>query len=496
MSHPVLENTSAKKTEKKAKTPYGRLAVSKTAFKTLIKVRDAISNNGIRPGYSHSLKMTINLANWITVTCILFAVPYIFVFAATDYVALYFSAVAVSASVFWIMRQGWHRLARLLLVHGVPLVIFASTVLTHKSAATGMLSTNAMLVSALVIPLIVFRTSEIYWIIESVLFIGLLLFSVGYGVDAFPYKLHSSRQPDFEAVHLVSVIEAALFAVFAFGYHKFLIDSTTDRVRYLLRDIRVQNEKTQQTNEELKASEQQLKELNDAKSKLFSIIAHDLRAPMNSFKGFSGLLINDIDSLSKEDVKVLVKGMGRSFNNVNTLLENLLQWSRIQMDTVSYQPAVTDLSVLIADNLNLVESMAAEKEIAVAGRVGDDLYALVDKNVFNVVLRNLLTNAIKFTNAKGRVEVRAWRDADIIRIEVADNGVGMSLTTLENLFTSQDYHYSSLGTANERGTGLGLMLCKEFVEKWNGEIGAASVKGEGSTFYFTIQSYQDPLFTV
>ncbi len=495
MSHPVLEKRDIVKHEPivRARPVFGSLFRAVAAG--LHKMLAAVSNNGTNHAHSQSLKATLNLTNWIAVTCIVFTLPFIGLFFESGSTGIFFMPIAVCLLALLLIHQGFHRAARLLLVHGVPLGIFTITLMIRESSSTKDLSTQVLLISALIIPLVVFRTSEFLYIIEGVSFTCLLLFSVGYKADLFPYKPFFEQDVNFLLVQKVSVVESVFFVIVAFGYYKFLIDKSANQVRYLVRDLRVQNEMTQQANEELKASEQQLKEMNEAKNKLFSIIAHDLRSPMNSFKGFSGLLINNIDSLSKEDVQVLVKGMGKSFNNVNTLLENLLQWSRVQMNTLTYQPEVVDLSVLISDNLNLVEPVAADKEITVRSHVQNNLYALADKNVFNVVLRNLLTNAVKFTHAKGAVEVRASREEDNIRIEVTDNGTGMSITTLENLFTSQDYHYSSLGTANERGTGLGLMLCKEFVDKWHGKIGAASVKGEGSTFYFTIPAYQNPLFT-
>ena len=495
MPHPLLEKRDTKKAKSHTRAFPAFSSFFQSTSVGLLRVLVAISNSGTRHAHSHSLKATLNLTNWIAVTCMVFTLPFIGLFFESGYTGLFFMIIAVCLLALLLIHQGFHRAARLFLVHGVPLGIFIATLMVRESSSTKDLSTQVLIISALIIPLVVFRTSELFYIIEGAFFICLLLFLVGYKAEFFPYKPFLNRDVNFLLVQKVSVVESVLFVMVAFGYYKFLIDRSDNQVRCLVRDLRVQNEMTRQANEELKTSEQQLTELNEAKNKLFSIIAHDLRSPMNSFKGFSGLLINNIDSLSKEDVQVLVKGMGKSFNNVNTLLENLLQWSRVQMNTLSYQPEVIDLSVLISDNLNLVEPMAADKEITVRSHVHDNLYALADKNVFNVVLRNLLTNAVKFTHANGAIEVRASRDSGNIRIEVTDNGIGMNPATLENLFTSQDYHYSSLGTANERGTGLGLMLCKEFVEKWHGKIGATSVKGQGSTFYFTIPSYQDPLFS-
>jgi signal transduction histidine kinase len=494
MAHPVLEKTSAPTKQRLIDEPAGTPSAQKSGWQVFFRLIDTISSNGIRSHYNNRLKISVSLTNGIIVTCALFAIPFLIVFGGIGHAELLIAPLMGCLLSFLLIRKGYHLLSRVFLVHFVPLTIYVIAVLIDTPNSANVAATKVLFLATLVVPLLIFRASEIRFIVSSLLFICTLLFTVDYADALFPVKILSGHRLNLSVIQTISTIEAVVFITASLIYYRHLIDKIARQNYRLLQDMRGQNEKIQQTNEELKASALQLKELNDAKNRLFSIIAHDLRSPMNSFKGFSGLLVNNIDSLSKEDVKVLVKGMSKSFNNVNTLLENLLHWSRVQMNTISYQPEVVDLAVLVTDNLNLVEAMAADKLVTVNGFVCDDLYAFVDKNVFNVVLRNLLTNAIKFTNPKGNVEIRAKRAGTTVTIEVSDNGVGMSPTTLETLFTSQNYHHSSLGTANERGTGLGLMLCKEFVEKWGGTIKATSIKGEGSTFTFTVPAYQTTLF--
>ncbi len=496
MAYPVLEKTTAKDQRRftngssEASSPQKQNPVQRIFSKFIHR----LSNNGIRPQYNNRLKISVSLTNWIIVTCVIFTVPFLILFAGIGRAEWLLALLAVCSVSFFLVRNSYHLLGRVFLVNFIPLAIYAIAISinTDNSANTAVI--KPLFIAVLVMPLLIFRASETRYIVVSLVFIASLLFTVDYANTLFPFKPLSGANLNLSLLQTISTIEAVLFITTSLIYYKHLIDKIARQNYRLLHDMRGQNEKIQQTNEELKASTQQLKELNESKNQLFSIIAHDLRSPMNSFRGFSGLLANNIDSLSKEDVKVLVKGMSKSFNNVNTLLENLLHWSRVQMNTFSYQPEVVDLAVLITDNLNLVEAAAADKQITVNGFVCEDLYAFVDKNVFNVVLRNLLTNAIKFTNAKGQIEVRAKKSGYGITIDVTDNGVGMSPTTVENLFTSHNYHYSSLGTANERGTGLGLMLCKKFIEKWGGSVKATSTKGEGSTFSFTIPAYQNTLF--
>ncbi len=460
----------------------------RTAFLNMIHT---ITANGMDNQFGNRTRISISISNWITVICLVFSIPFLFIFSQAGHGELVVPPVLICLACFILLRRRRYLAARLLLVNLLPLSLCLLAILTNT---TDLIAAKAMFMVALIIPLLVFRLNELRYIIGSLLFNVVILFSIDYINSLLPDKILRSEDLNISLLQTVCMIETVAILVGGLFYYKYLIERIARQNYYLIRDMRAKNEKIQQTNEDLKVSEQQLKDMNDSKTRLFSIIAHDLRSPMNSFRGFSGLLLNNIDALSKEDIKVLVKGMSKSFNNVNTLLENLLHWSRVQMKTVSYQPESVDLSILVEDNLNLVEAMAADKEIQVSASTCDDLYAFVDKNVFNVVLRNLLTNAIKFTHARGKIEVRIRRKASNIRVEVADNGVGMNRSVLETLFTSTNHHYTSTGTANERGTGLGLMLCKEFVEKWGGTITVKSTKGKGSTFIFTVPAYQNPLF--
>jgi signal transduction histidine kinase len=163
------------------------------------------------------------------------------------------------------------------------------------------------------------------------------------------------------------------------------------------------------------------------------------------------------------------------------------------MNMFNFRAETFDIDVLVTENVNLLEKAAQDKDISLAKSISPDTYAVMDINAFNVVLRNLISNAVKFTPRGGQVEIRTSRPGAFIRVEVADTGIGMSEEACRRLFRV-DSTSTTLGTANERGTGLGLILCKEFVEKSGGVIGVESVKGKGSTFYFTIPAYQGVLF--
>ncbi|MCU0353046.1 MAG: HAMP domain-containing histidine kinase [Cytophagales bacterium] len=488
LEKPVTENKFVRRRENVAPKPRPNMR------QRLNRIADWISRNGVKPDDNKRLKINVALTNWVIVICAVFALPYFGLYIKIGQPELAAPSLLCCLVSFLLMRYGFHLVGRLVIAYLCPLAIYLLAAFIDVPETTGVSTIKPLFFATFIIPLLIFRLNELRYLVGSLVFIALLLFTVDYANEILGVEVLVRDKTDLIALQVVSTAETAMFIIASVLYCKFLVGTISRDNRRLIQDMRNQNEVVRQANEGLRASTQQLKEMNDSKTRLFSIIAHDLRSPMNSFRGFSGLLANNLDTLSKQDINVLVKGMNKSFQSVNTLLENLLHWSRVQMNTLGYHPEMVDLSVLVGDNLTLAEMMAMEKKITVSGSVREGLYAYVDKNMFNVVLRNLLTNAVKFTNAGGRVEVKAESGADNILITVTDNGVGMSQTVLENLFASRSHNHTTPGTANERGTGLGLMLCREFVEKWNGTLKANSVKGQGSTFSFTVPAYQSKLF--
>ncbi len=260
-------------------------------------------------------------------------------------------------------------------------------------------------------------------------------------------------------------------------------------VLYLYRNHRRSNQQLKAVNEQINSQNGELQELNATKDKFFSIISHDLKGPLNSLTSFAGLLINHTEALSKDEIKMLATDLDKSLKNLLSLLNNLLEWSRSQTGNLDIKAEPFDVRALVYANAELLQRMAENKEIALHTRVPASLTGFADKNQMNTVLRNLISNALKFTEKGGKVEVdvNEWKDA--IEVAVKDSGVGMSKEVLAKLFRIE-HKYSTNGTANETGTGLGLMLCKEFVERSGGTISVESVEGAGSTFRFTIPKYK------
>jgi signal transduction histidine kinase len=254
------------------------------------------------------------------------------------------------------------------------------------------------------------------------------------------------------------------------------------------RSLSEQNEKLLKQYEQLattgKENEETLKylqEVNNTKDKFFSIIAHDLKSPLNTIVGFLQLLNDHVDAFTIDELKNFAGSMNKSVKNLLGLLDNLLQWSRSQTGSIEYNPTELNLRELITENIALMLGHAQSKGVAIANEVDAQLLLKADVNMLHVIFRNLLSNAVKFTRKGGIVKIAAFKESKFVKITVEDNGVGISAEKLETLF-SLGNSYTSNGTAMEKGNGLGLLLCKEFVEKNKGNIQVESQPGKGTAF--------------
>lgn len=251
--------------------------------------------------------------------------------------------------------------------------------------------------------------------------------------------------------------------------------------------LEYQNEELNKVNELSQASEDHLKKLNTVKDKLLTILSHDLRSPFNTIKGFLQVLLNHIEGFTKEEILHFAEDMDQAVQRVIDLLENLLQWSLVQTDDFEFQPEDIDIQIIINENIALYEKNALEKHITILMHPFPQTFIKADKNMLNFILRNIISNAIKFTNAESIVEVFVDAEEDFTVITVADKGVGIKPEALEKIF-SPEIHLSTKGTANEKGTGFGLLLSKEFVEKNGGRLDIESQVGEGTKVKFSLKT--------
>jgi two-component system sensor histidine kinase/response regulator len=235
----------------------------------------------------------------------------------------------------------------------------------------------------------------------------------------------------------------------------------------------------------LQISQEELKAANSSKDKFFSIIAHDLKSPFNAIIGLSRILIDDYEELDKQEHLDFIENIKNSAENTFKLLQNLLEWSQAQTGKLLFEPKPIFLYPVASDIISLVGSSAQNKEINLGFSIPENTRLLADKNMLSTIIRNLLLNAIKFTKQGGRVFLFTHDIGDRVEISISDTGIGISPDKIKNLF-SMDYNIVSYGTAGEEGTGIGLLLCKEFVEKHSGAIRVESREGIGSTFTFSI----------
>lgn len=235
----------------------------------------------------------------------------------------------------------------------------------------------------------------------------------------------------------------------------------------------------------LKESSAKLKALNATKDKFFSIVSHDLKSPFASILGFSDLLVKNIERYDSEKIFKFAKAINNSSLTAFKLLEDLLAWANSQSDKIEFCPELINLNHLISDIAAIVRHTAKSKNIQINFDLEKSYSVFADKNMLNTILRNLVGNSIKFTPRDGCINIFAKENQDNIEITVSDNGVGMDENTLSKLFKISE-KVSRKGTENESGTGLGLLLCKEFVEKHGGKIWAESELGKGSDFLFTL----------
>ncbi len=235
--------------------------------------------------------------------------------------------------------------------------------------------------------------------------------------------------------------------------------------------------------EEVKKRSLELEQLNEVKDKFFSIISHDLRSPMNALSGILDLMDND--RIKPEEFSRLNKELRKQFDHTKTLINNLLDWALLQMDKLKLQPEKFDLQKLVDENFKLLGALHL-KEINTINHVAPGTLGYGDLNMVNLVTRNLILNGIKFTENGGSVEVGAREEGNELVVSVKDTGIGIAPEVQKILF-EKTAGYTTRGTANEKGTGLGLILCKEFVEKNGGRIWLESQVGKGSTFFFTIK---------
>ena len=249
-------------------------------------------------------------------------------------------------------------------------------------------------------------------------------------------------------------------------------------------EILAQQVEIERQRDEIQGKAKALQELNATKDRFFSIISHDLKSPFNSILGLSDILMENKGKIDDEDICFQIELIQGASQNAYKLLLNLLEWSRLQTNSISCEIQRVNLPFMISDNIDLLKAQARNKGLEIVFDNTTECFVNADKHMLDSILRNLISNAIKYTK-KGEVKIDLKKDQDVCEISITDTGVGMNQECINNLF-SIDKSFSMPGTNDEPGTGLGLILCKEFVEKNGGSIKASSLEGKGSVFTVAI----------
>lgn len=264
-------------------------------------------------------------------------------------------------------------------------------------------------------------------------------------------------------------------------YEARIIQSFKKEILMLLRDITLQ--KTAEI--QLKKITEELKQLNATKDRFFSIIAHDLRTPIIGLIGYGEILANEVDQLSQTEIKEFSSSIVELSKNTINLLSNLLEWSRIQTGRIQFNPVSLELKQVVENVFDLLKSNADSKKLELQNLVQPDIIVNADENMLRSIIINLSSNSIKFTNPGGTIKITAEPNHKFVNITVEDTGVGIETENIKKIF-DLDKNYSTRGTLNERGSGLGVILCKEFVSRHGGELSLESELNVGTKFHFNL----------
>lgn len=301
-------------------------------------------------------------------------------------------------------------------------------------------------------------------------------------------KTSEEAQSNYEKEKKYTHILIIAIVIFAFLLILLIQQNASKKKAFSLLEFK--NYQVLKMKDEIDGQSNKLKQLNSTKDKFFSIIAHDLKNPFNSIAGFTDLMIenNEIyDATKRLKFLKIIKG---STAKVSSLLDNLLIWASSQSGNLKFNPKNINLAQQVSNVVSFLEIQAINKDISILNMVEKNVFVKADENMLDTILRNLISNAIKFTQPKGEIQIYSSFKNDFVEITVKDNGVGMTEAEIAAIFNVNEIS-STLGTSNEQGSGLGLILCKDFVESHGGKIWVESVVNEGSEFKFTLPIWKE-----
>jgi len=403
----------------------------------------------------------IQMVNTISIIGILNSSFYAIVYSLIDFttyftaIGFYFSTAILTYGILIVNKIKRHNLAKILIILIFPLYIAVNSTVLFGNGSS---SQVYILVFAL-IPLFIYSSKQKG---HQISFIALNLI-VYFAIEFFPayteakYSVPSDYMDFFRSINVFIAFSGAFVAIIYFK--------------------KFSNEKEEQ----LIKQSYELKKSYEHRDLVYSIIAHDLRNPFNSLMGISSLLEEEFDEIDRGQAKNVLVSMNKSANKLNILLINLLDWSRVQSGNFKTNLQQFQLKQLIDDAIFLLNDLLEIKRLKILINTDDSVTVFADYEMLKTILRNLISNAIKFTHENGVINISATQTDSNTTISVSDNGIGIKPDSLTKLFDVSQI-FTTTGTEKESGTGLGLPLCKDFIEKHGGRIWAESVLGKGSKF--------------
>ncbi|MEN8121228.1 MAG: ATP-binding protein [Bacteroidota bacterium] len=291
----------------------------------------------------------------------------------------------------------------------------------------------------------------------------------------------SALKKDKKTNLIITILGIIILIVLAYAIGLYRINKIKQKAN---NELAAKNREIIKQQEKLKKNSHELEEYNQTKEKLFSIIAHDLKNPYSAIIGFTNLLISDLEVKEYSNIKRFAQTILKASQQNYDLLVNLLEWANTQTNAIKFKPEIINIKEFINDIIEIQTNAALQKNISISCKA-ENISVHADKNMLNTILRNLLSNAIKYSPPGKKINVNIEKNAGAVEFNIKDEGIGIDQKDIDKLFRI-DNNFSKQGTNQERGTGLGLILCKEFVEKHNGEIWVESSVDKGSKFSFKI----------
>ncbi len=333
--------------------------------------------------------------------------------------------------------------------------------------------------------LAVFFLKDVAFMLFTIAFSMVNFFILSVVLNQFRYQLENIN-------NFLYLVNESIAIVFIF-YGLYLVKNENNTYQLSILDknhdlqqkniqIQLQKEKIQKDAGLLEKQTQELTELNALKNKMFSIISHDLKAPMYAMRNF--FTEAQLKNMPARELKKIIPGVVNDLNYTTGLMDNLLQWAKAQMQSDAVYPQKVDIGRAIEETIQLLRRQSEAKKIRIETNSKENIYGFMDKDMLNLVLRNLVSNAIKFTPEKGEIKIGVHENCTLVEVYVQDSGAGISPEALRKI--NGNGFYSTKGTANESGTGLGLKLCKEFMARNGGQLYIESKQGEGSVFSFSL----------